>query len=66
LIKPSEAQKTLETVSGDLFHLVQRFADHRQVSSMYSYATMVRVLKEHCEIKEEEGRPSRAEGEGKP
>ena len=58
LIKPSEAQKTLETVSGDLFHLVQRFADHAQVSSMYSYATMVRVLKEHCEIKEEEGGPA--------
>jgi len=55
LIKPSEAQKTLETVSGDLFHLVQCFAHHAQVSSMYSYATMVRVLKEHCEIKAEEG-----------
>jgi len=58
LIKPSEAQKTLETVSGDLFHLVQRFADHAQVSSMYSYATLVRVLKEHCEIKEEQGAPA--------
>ena len=58
LIKPSEAQKTLETVSGDLFHLVQRFADHAQVSSMYSYATMVRVLKEHCEIKAEDGAPA--------
>jgi hypothetical protein len=58
LIKPSEAQKTLETVSGDLFHLVQRFAGHAQVSSMYSYATMVRVLKEHCEIKAEDGGPA--------
>jgi hypothetical protein len=58
LIKPSEAQKTLETLSGDLFHLVQRFADHDQVRSMYSYTTMVRVLKEHCEIKEEEGAPA--------
>jgi hypothetical protein len=58
LIKPSEAQKTLETVSGDLFHLVQRFADHAQVSSMYSYATMVRVLKKHCEIKAEDGAPA--------
>ena len=58
LIKPSEAQKTLETVSGDLFHLVKRFADHPQVTSMYTYATMVRVLKEHCEIKEEEGAPA--------
>ena len=57
LIKPSEAQKTLETVSEDLLHLVQRFADHDRVRSMYSYATLVRVLKEHCEIKEEEGNP---------
>jgi hypothetical protein len=58
LIKPSEAHKTLETVSGDLFHLVQRFANHAEVSSMYSFATMVRVLKEHCQIKEEEGAPA--------
>jgi hypothetical protein len=58
LIKPSEAQRTLERVSGDLFHLVQRFADHTQVSSMYSYTTMVRVLKEHCQIQEEEGAPA--------
>jgi hypothetical protein len=58
LIKPSEAQKTLETVSEDLFYLVQRFADHAQVSSMYSYTTMVRVLKEHCEIKAEDGGPA--------
>ena len=58
LIKPSEAQRTLETVSGDLFHLVQRFADNPQVSSRYSYATMVRVLKEHCQIKAEDGGPA--------
>jgi hypothetical protein len=25
---------------------------------MYSYATMVRMLKEHCEIKEEESAPA--------
>jgi hypothetical protein len=55
LVKPSEAEKTLASVSGDLFHLVQRFADDPQVSSMYSYRTLLRVLKEHCEIREEEG-----------
>ena len=55
LIKPSEAHRTLKTVSGDLFHLVQCFADNPQVSTMYSYATMVRVLKEHCEIKGKDG-----------
>jgi len=55
LVKPSESEKTLESVSGDLFRLVQRFKDDPQVSSMYSYCTMLRVLKEHCVIKEDEG-----------
>ena len=58
LVKPSEAEKTLEGVSSDLFQLVQRFKDDPQVSSMYSYRMMLRVLKEHCEIKEEEGGPA--------
>jgi hypothetical protein len=55
LIKPSEAHKTLERVSTDLFGLVARFKDHPKVSDMYSYATMLRVLNDHCEIREEEG-----------
>jgi hypothetical protein len=58
LVKPSEAQKTLEEVSGDLFDLVQCFADEPEVCSMYSYRTLLRVLKEHCEIREEEGGPA--------
>jgi hypothetical protein len=55
LIKPSEAQKTLERVSTDLFGLVARFKDHPEVRDLYSYATMLRVLNDHCEIREEEG-----------
>jgi len=58
LVKPSEAGKTLDRVSADLFNLVGRFTDHPEVSSMYSYRMLVRVLKEHCEIKEEEGGPA--------
>jgi hypothetical protein len=58
LVKPSEAEKTLESVSGDLFLLVQRFQDDPQVNSMYCYRTMLRVLKEHCVIKQEEGGPA--------
>jgi hypothetical protein len=55
LIKPSEAGKTLDKVSADLFNLVGRFTDHPEVSVMYSYRTMLRVLNEHCEIREEDG-----------
>lgn len=58
LVKPSEAEKTLETVSGDLFHLVQCFKDDPKVSSMYSYRMMLRVLREHCVIKQDEGGPA--------
>jgi hypothetical protein len=58
LVKPSEAEKTLERVSGDLFKLVERFKDDPEVSSMYSYRTLLRVLKEHCVIKQEEGGPA--------
>jgi hypothetical protein len=58
LVKPSEAEKTLESVSGDLFHLVECFKDNPEVSSMYSYRTMLRVLKEHCVIQQEEGGPA--------
>jgi len=57
LVKPSEAEKTLESVSGDLFKLVERFKDDAEVSSMYSYRTLLRVLKEHCVIKEQEVGP---------
>lgn len=55
LVKPSEAQKTLEKVSADLFALVERFKGNTEVSCMYSFQTLLRVLKEHCEIKHEEG-----------
>jgi len=55
LIKPSEAQKTLDRVSTDLFGLVAGFKDHPEVSALYSYRMMLRVLKDHCEIREEEG-----------
>lgn len=55
MVKPSEAEKTLERVSRDLFHLVERFAQDPRVTSMYSYQTLMRVLDEQCTIREEEG-----------
>ncbi|MBW2650345.1 MAG: hypothetical protein JRC66_04895 [Deltaproteobacteria bacterium] len=50
MVKPSESAKTLETVSSDLFELVQIFKDNTDIVSMTSYKLMERVLKEQCII----------------
>jgi len=50
LVKPSEAAKTLEMVSQDLFSLVQRFRKDKQVKSMTTFGVLLRVLKDQCDI----------------
>jgi len=50
MVKPSESAKTLESVSSDLFELVQIFKDNTDIISMNSYKLMERVLKEQCII----------------
>lgn len=50
MVKPSESAKTLESVSSDLFELVQIFRDNTDIVSMNSYKLMERVLKEQCVI----------------
>ena len=50
MVKPSELAKTLETVSSDLFELVQVFKNNTDIVSMNSYKLMERVLKEQCII----------------
>jgi hypothetical protein len=52
LVKPSETERTLGSVSQDLFHVVQRFTDNRDVQAMYSYSLLVRVLRDQCRVKE--------------
>ena len=52
MVKPSESAKTLESVSSDLFELVQIFRDNTDIISMNSYKLMERVLKEQCVITE--------------
>jgi len=52
LVKPSESEKTLEMVSQDLFSLVQRFRENSRVTSLHSYNTLLRVLKEQCKVTE--------------
>ncbi|MBM4314488.1 MAG: transposase, partial [Deltaproteobacteria bacterium] len=53
LVKPSESGKTLEMVARDLFSLVRRFREIREVNSLHSYNALVRVLKDQCRVKEE-------------
>jgi hypothetical protein len=48
LVKPSESAKTLETVSRDLFSLVERFRENTQVKSLTTFGTLLRVLKDQC------------------
>ncbi|BBO67282.1 hypothetical protein DSCA_12120 [Desulfosarcina alkanivorans] len=50
MVKPSESEKTLKTVSADLFDLIGRFKDQPAVVSMHSYKLMQRVLAEQCNL----------------
>ena len=54
LVKPSESGKTLEMVARDLFSLVRRFRENRDVNSLHSYNALVRVLKDQCRVTEEQ------------
>jgi hypothetical protein len=52
LVKPSEAERTLASISQDVFWIVQHFTGHRQVQAMYSYSLLTRVFQEQCRVKE--------------
>jgi len=52
LVKPSETERTLGSVSQDLFRVVQHFTDNRDVQAMYTYSLLVRVLRDQCRVKE--------------
>jgi hypothetical protein len=54
LVKPSETERTLVSVSEDLSHVVRHFRDNREVQAMYSYSLLLRVLHEQCRVKETE------------
>lgn len=56
-VKPSESKKTLKAVSRDLFDLVQQFKGCADVTSMYSYQLLQRVLKEHCTLTDDKDNP---------
>ncbi len=50
LVKPSQAAKTLQQVSADLFTLIEQFKAHPSVVAMHSYKLMQRVLAEQCTL----------------
>jgi hypothetical protein len=52
MVKPSESERTLASVSADLFELAQRFSDQSDITAMNSYQLLLRVLKEHCNVTE--------------
>ena len=56
-VKPSESKKTLTDVSRDLFDLVQQFKGCPDVTGMYSYQLLERVLKEHCNLTDDKDNP---------
>ena len=58
MVKPSDSERTLASISRDLFELVQRFSDQPDVSCMHSYQLLARVLREQCTIAESsDGKP---------
>lgn len=53
LVKPSESERTLKMVAGNLFELVEMFKDESAVCAMHTYKLMQRVLSEHCRINQD-------------
>lgn len=50
MVKPSESAKTLQSLSADLFDLVQQFKGCREVVNMHSYILLTRILNEQCNV----------------
>jgi hypothetical protein len=50
MVKPSESAKTLQSLSADLFDLVQQFKGCREVVNMHSYKLLRRILNEQCNV----------------
>jgi hypothetical protein len=53
MVKPSESAKTLQSLSTDLFDLIQHFKECPHVTSMHSYKLLERILKEQCTVSDD-------------
>ena len=51
-VKPSEAKKTLDTVSTDLYSLTIQFENVTEICNMNTYKLLKRVLTEQCNVTE--------------
>lgn len=56
-VKPSDSRKTLTEVSKDLFNLVEQFKGYPEVTDMYSYKLLQRVLSEQCNLNDDKDNP---------
>jgi hypothetical protein len=50
MVKPSKAEKTLKTLSADLYALIEMFKDVEAVGAMRAYQQLHRVLDEQCHV----------------
>jgi hypothetical protein len=57
MVKPGEAQKTLQQTAEDLYDLAEIFSETPDVISMGSYKILLRVLHEQCCVSQVEGEP---------
>lgn len=55
MVKPSESAKTLQSLSVDLFDLIQQFKGCPEVVNMHSYKLLTRVLNEQCNVNVTDG-----------
>jgi len=53
MVKPSESSKTLDSVSSDLFDLVEQFKNDSEIKSMHSFKLLERVLNEQCNVSDD-------------
>ncbi|MBS3759123.1 MAG: transposase [Desulfobacterales bacterium] len=58
MVKPSESQQTLSSVSNDLFDLLIQFKAHPKAAGMHSYKQLSRILNEQCQVKKAEANPT--------
>jgi hypothetical protein len=53
LVKPSQSAATLSAVASDLYRLVIQFDSHPEVTEMYSFKLLKRIVNEQCEVSED-------------
>ncbi|HDS01868.1 MAG TPA: hypothetical protein ENO07_07585 [candidate division Zixibacteria bacterium] len=55
MVKPSEAQRALQTLGKDMFELIERFRQHEKIREMNSYGLLVRVFGEQFQVETSDG-----------